>query len=150
MNLTYPAKFNKEDDGSYWVEFPDLQGCLTQGNNLENVIEMAKEALGGYLDSLKEHKEDFPEPSDIKGEDIHYITAILGKSTSYSEYHKKSYNKNKSKILENKKEKEEQLKKQGFKNFREFLPADTIKKLNQIVKVKHINRRDFLTKVIEE
>lgn len=84
MNLTYPAKFNKEDDGSYWVEFTDLQGCLTEGNNLENAKEMAKEALGGYLDSLKENKEAFPEPSNIQGDNIYYITAILGESNSYS------------------------------------------------------------------
>ena len=28
--IYYPAVFHKEDNDTYWVEFPDLPGCLTQ------------------------------------------------------------------------------------------------------------------------
>lgn len=53
MNKIYPAIFHEEDN-IYWVEFPDLEGCITQGNSLEEAFSMAKEALALYLDGMKE------------------------------------------------------------------------------------------------
>ena len=49
----YPAIFHKED-GSYWVEFPDLPGCQSVGDTLEEITLAASEALGLYLYALKE------------------------------------------------------------------------------------------------
>ena len=47
--ILYPAIFH-EDDNSYFVEFPDLEGCLSSGDTIESAFENAKEALGLYLD----------------------------------------------------------------------------------------------------
>ncbi len=47
--IYYPAVFHEEND-SYWVEFPDLEGCFTRGNDLQDAFNNAKEALGMYLD----------------------------------------------------------------------------------------------------
>lgn len=44
MLFMYPAVFHKECD-SYWVEFPDLEGCQTYGGNLNETMEYAQEAL---------------------------------------------------------------------------------------------------------
>lgn len=46
----YPAIFHEEED-SYWVEFPDLEGCFSRGDSLEDAYNNAKEALGLYLDT---------------------------------------------------------------------------------------------------
>lgn len=46
----YPAIFH-EESGGYWVEFPELPGCVTQGDNFEEAYEMAVEALGLYLET---------------------------------------------------------------------------------------------------
>ena len=48
MKKTYPAIFYKENN-SYWVEFPDLEGCLTNGETVELAFKNAKEALNLYL-----------------------------------------------------------------------------------------------------
>ena len=64
MLFVYPAIFHKEDE-TYWVEFPDLSGCFTNGSTLEETMEMAKEALGLYLVSLEENGQTIPEPSNI-------------------------------------------------------------------------------------
>ncbi len=64
MKLIYPAVFHKED-GAFWVEFPDLEGCNSFGDTLEETMTNAREALEGYSISLIEHKEKFPAPSDI-------------------------------------------------------------------------------------
>ncbi|MGI6727175.1 MAG: type II toxin-antitoxin system HicB family antitoxin [Anaerovoracaceae bacterium] len=65
MLLIYPGVFYKEGD-SYWMEFPDLQGCQTCGSNLIETMELAQEALGLYLASKIENKEEIPMPSDIQ------------------------------------------------------------------------------------
>ena len=49
IKKTYPAIFYKENN-SYWVEFPDLEGCLTNGETMELAFKNAKEALNLYLD----------------------------------------------------------------------------------------------------
>jgi predicted RNase H-like HicB family nuclease len=41
----------KDDDG-YYAWCPDLQGCQTQGDSLEEVLENAQEAVEVYLESL--------------------------------------------------------------------------------------------------
>ena len=50
MKLIYPAVFYPFSDGSggYTVEFPDLPGCVTEGNDLEEAFEMAIDAASGW------------------------------------------------------------------------------------------------------
>ena len=70
MKKVYPAVIHEED--GYWVEFPDLSGCFTNGSTLEETMEMAEEALGLYLVSLAENNQPIPAPSemsDIKSDD---------------------------------------------------------------------------------
>ena len=66
--LFYPAVVHVADDvGGYWVEFPDLPGCFSDGDSIENTMENATEALGLYLDTSDDlYDRNFPSPSDIK------------------------------------------------------------------------------------
>lgn len=63
MTKVYPAIIHEEN--GYWVEFPDLSGCFTNGSTIEETMEMAKEALGLYLVSLEENEQTIPVPSNI-------------------------------------------------------------------------------------
>lgn len=47
--LFYPALFHKSEEGGFWISFPDIPECLTQGNNMTQVYEMAVDALGLIL-----------------------------------------------------------------------------------------------------
>ena len=64
MVKAYPAIFHYED-GGYWVEFPDLDGCFSQGESVASAVVAASEALGAYLASVMEQCVSFPEASDI-------------------------------------------------------------------------------------
>ncbi len=64
MLFVYPAIFHKENE-SYWVEFPDLDGCYSSGITISETMEMAQESLTGYLLSLLEHGDPIAVPSDI-------------------------------------------------------------------------------------
>lgn len=64
--ILYPAIF-REDDNSYFVEFPDLEGCLSSGNTIESAYENAKKALGFYLDKEGDvYNRNINKPSNIK------------------------------------------------------------------------------------
>ena len=54
--LIYPAVFHPESDGGYSVDFPDLLGCVTEGDSLSEAVDMAEDALGIYLYSLRKIK----------------------------------------------------------------------------------------------
>lgn len=60
----YPAVFTNEDNG-YWVSFPDLPGCFTEGATIEEAYEKAQEAMGLYMENGN-GEFDFPQPGDIK------------------------------------------------------------------------------------
>ena len=50
----YPAVFSTDGENGYTVSFPDLLGCVTEGDTLCEAVEMAEDALGIYLYSLSE------------------------------------------------------------------------------------------------
>ena len=58
--LFYPAVFHEDTDG-VWAEFPDLPGCQTYGENLEECVAQAGEALGLYAESVLERGLKLPE-----------------------------------------------------------------------------------------
>ncbi len=64
MIIAYPAVFTYED-GSYNVEFPDLPGCLTFGDTIEEAFFNAKEALAGYSASVLERGDKLPAASSF-------------------------------------------------------------------------------------
>ena len=58
--LSYRVFLKKEPEGGYTVTVPTLPGCITFGETIEESIEMAKEAIELYIESLKEDGEDIP------------------------------------------------------------------------------------------
>jgi len=42
-----------EEEGGFSVNVPSLPGCFTQGETIEEAIEMAKEAISLYVESLE-------------------------------------------------------------------------------------------------
>lgn len=68
MKLIYPAIFHEDDDG-IWVEFPDLEGCFSEGDTIEEAFDGAKEALEGWCLSVLERTHKLPKASSIKAID---------------------------------------------------------------------------------
>ena len=79
MKLIYPAVFKPFTDqsGGYVVEFPDLPGCVTEGKNLEQAIEMGIDAASGWILGELEDGEQIPcasNYSEITAEDDPNVT----------------------------------------------------------------------------
>jgi predicted RNase H-like HicB family nuclease len=60
---SYTVLFEPAEEGGYIARVPALDGCVTQGETLEEAMDMAKDAIEGYLAVLKE--EGLPIPEDI-------------------------------------------------------------------------------------
>jgi len=61
---TYKIHLHKEEEGGFTVIVPALPGCITYGENVDEAIDMAKEAIQLYLEDLKERGETIPDDSN--------------------------------------------------------------------------------------
>jgi len=51
--LNYTVKVHPAEEGGFWAEVPALPGCFTQGETIEEIAVMAKEAIEGHVSGLK-------------------------------------------------------------------------------------------------
>lgn len=61
--LFYPAIFHKAEEGGFWVSFPDIPECLTEGDDMTQAYEMAVDALGLSISTMIETKQTLPPAS---------------------------------------------------------------------------------------
>ena len=64
----YPAIFTRDEDGGYFIKFPDIQGAYTGTHEEDGIafaMYMAEDVLGGTLSIMIEDNEPIPLPSDI-------------------------------------------------------------------------------------
>ena len=57
--LSYRILLRQEPEGGYTVTVPTLPGCITYGSDMPEAIDMAKEAIELYLESMAAPRE-FP------------------------------------------------------------------------------------------
>jgi antitoxin HicB len=65
----YPAKFEKEGQ-AYNVSFRDIPEAMTCGDNFEDALQMAKDALFTSVDFYREDGRTLPSPSEIQEGEI--------------------------------------------------------------------------------
>ena len=100
MKLVYPAVFKPFSDGSggYVVKFPDLPGCVTGGDNLEEAIGMGIDAASGWILGELEDGRKVPEATPyerVSAEGGDMVNMILLDMDSYAEkYGDKAVRKN--------------------------------------------------------
>lgn len=77
--MYYPAVFQAEEEGGFSIFFPDVDGCITQGEDMDDGYEMAFDALGNMLSYLDEQGKAIPRPSnpqEIRLEDGQFMAVI--------------------------------------------------------------------------
>ena len=60
LNLKYPVTFEAAPEGGYFVQIEDLPGCYSQGETVEEAMEMIEEARQLWLESAYEDGLDIP------------------------------------------------------------------------------------------
>ncbi|MCM1329446.1 MAG: type II toxin-antitoxin system HicB family antitoxin [Ruminococcus sp.] len=87
VKIYYPAVFQKEDTG-YSVWTPDIEGCVSQGENLSEAMENIADAIGLALETRADHGLDIPAPSSpekIKTEENQFVSAVPFDPAEYDE-----------------------------------------------------------------
>lgn len=64
--MYYPAMFIPAQEGGYAVLFPDLPEAFTQGETLEEGMDMARDVLSITLDEYAKARKPLPEPSSLE------------------------------------------------------------------------------------
>ena len=52
-----------DDGGGYLIEYPDLPGCISDGDTAEEAIRNGRDAVLSYLRSCVKHHDPVPRPS---------------------------------------------------------------------------------------
>lgn len=64
--MRYPIVIHKDKDTDFGVTVPDVAGCFSAGDTLEEAIDMAREAIECHLEGMLMDGETIPTPSSIE------------------------------------------------------------------------------------
>lgn len=84
MKLNYPIKYWNDDDG-FFIEIPDLPGCMTFCEEFNQISEMAEDAKKSWISSRLERGLKIPEPrneEDFSGKILLRLTKSLHRTLS--------------------------------------------------------------------
>jgi antitoxin HicB len=56
------------DGGGFAIEYPDLPGCISDGDTPEEALKNGADAVKAYLRSCARHGDPIPEPSGASGQ----------------------------------------------------------------------------------
>jgi antitoxin HicB len=62
MNLPYTIELIPEPEGGWCVAIKELPGCLSEGDTVDDAVEMIHDAMRGWLEISLEEGHDIPEP----------------------------------------------------------------------------------------
>jgi len=76
----YNIVLRPEPEGGFTALAPALPGCVTYGRTLEEARKMARDAVAGYIASLKKHGEPIPNDEDtlVASLDLEYAQTARG------------------------------------------------------------------------
>ena len=63
--LKYPFEIrylSEEEGGGYLISFPDLLGCISDGETIEEAIKNGIDAMNSWIETSKEFNDPTPEP----------------------------------------------------------------------------------------
>lgn len=66
--MQYLVIFEKAADGTIWAKVPDLDGCYSSGDTIDEAKENVKDAIALYLEDLNDEGKPAPQPSLFKAE----------------------------------------------------------------------------------
>lgn len=60
--MKFRVMIEPDEDGVFVAECPSLPGCVSQGATRDEAVSNIRDAIAGYLASLKKHNEPVPLP----------------------------------------------------------------------------------------
>jgi len=63
--MMYPVVIHKEKGSDYGVTVPDLPGCFSAGETMQQALEAAREAIAAHIEGMMIDGEHVPPPASI-------------------------------------------------------------------------------------
>ena len=58
--MKFKVTIEQDEDGKFVVQCPALPGCISEGARREETVANIRDAIEGYLASLRKHNEPIP------------------------------------------------------------------------------------------
>ncbi|MBI4312467.1 MAG: type II toxin-antitoxin system HicB family antitoxin [Chloroflexi bacterium] len=71
----YIVYMQPAEEGGFVIWCPALPGCVSQGETEEEALEMIRDAMLGYIESLKKHGDPVPPGIEDKVEKVEIVSA---------------------------------------------------------------------------
>lgn len=66
MILEYPfitRLLPEAEGGGYLIQYPDLPGCMSDGETIQEAIESGRDAVRSWIETAKTHRDEIPVPN---------------------------------------------------------------------------------------
>ena len=78
MHYVYPCVLTPEEEGGFFVSFPDVPGALTNGDDRAEALAMAEDALAVALAGYVHERWDIPVPSAaVDGQELVAVPTVV-------------------------------------------------------------------------
>ena len=67
---------SNEEGGGYLIEFPDLPGCMSDGETIDKAIENGKEAIQAWIEAAKEMSRPIPKPGELESQSGKWVQRV--------------------------------------------------------------------------
>lgn len=67
---------SKDDGGGYLIEFPDLPGCMSDGETINEAIENGKDAVNAWMEAAKEMNRPIPKPGELENQSGKWVQRV--------------------------------------------------------------------------
>ncbi len=68
--MKFRIQIEPDEDGVFVATVPSLPGCISQGRTRDEALANVREAIAGYVESLREHGEAIPPAIDEEVVDV--------------------------------------------------------------------------------
>jgi antitoxin HicB len=69
--MKYRIIIEQDETGTFVAECPTFPGCISQGKTRDEALQNIKDAMKGYVESLKKHAEPIPPPITEEIVEVH-------------------------------------------------------------------------------
>jgi len=76
--MKYRIIIEQDEEDMFVAECPSLPGCVSQGKTRQEALDNIKDAIQGYLESLKKHNEPIPPSIQEEMVEVYRQTLIIG------------------------------------------------------------------------
>lgn len=77
MEATYTVVLMRGEDGGYSVSVPALKGCYTQGDNVDDALANAREAIQCHVEALAMDGDPIPQDAEAFDVEVDEATEVL-------------------------------------------------------------------------